>query len=175
MSTAPEPTDAIITADVSTMQSELQRLGPPPLFFHHRAIRAHRDDLLRDVLKDNILSTKATKDAPLRTAIAEEVKAGVEGLLTMEEKNPRHTLMAIRSRSRSYWIRVHQEVHHSRRIEAIVGSQPPQQLYSLRDIERTLFFWAEHQHIMSYGEVAYELCLPLNMLLSWIMRYVELI
>jgi hypothetical protein len=76
---------------------------------------------------------------------------------------------------------IHQEVHHSNvevktiaeQIKTIADRQPLRHLYSSRDIERNLFFWATHHHVMSYGEIAYELCLPLGVLSTWILRYVE--
>jgi hypothetical protein len=95
------------------MQSELLRLGPPPPPSHRRVLRKCREALFRQVLKDSIISAKAAESITLRTTIAEEVKAGLQGLLTIEEKDPRHTLMIIRSNSRSYWSKVHQEVHHN--------------------------------------------------------------
>jgi hypothetical protein len=159
------PTATRMTASVATMQSELLRLGPPPPAPHRRFLRKRREALFRQVLKDSIVSAKTTESITLRTTVSEEVKTGLQGLLTIEEKDPRHTLTIIRSKSRSYWSKVHQEVHHN--------SLELNQLYTLRDIERTLFFWANHQHVMSYGEIAYELCLPLGVLSSWILRYIE--
>jgi hypothetical protein len=172
---------ASMTTYVSTMQSELQRLGPPPPASHRRALRKRREVLFRQVLKDSIISAKATESIILRTTLAEEVKAGVQGLLSIEEKDSRQTLMTVRARGRKYWSTIHQDVHQSNlevrtiadHIKTIANGQPLQQLYSSRDIERTLFFWATHQHVMSYGQIAYELCLPLGVLSSWIMRYVE--
>jgi hypothetical protein len=68
---------ASMTTYVSTMQSELQQLGPPPLASHRRALRKRREVLFRQVLKDSIISAKATESIILRTTLAEEVKAGV--------------------------------------------------------------------------------------------------
>jgi hypothetical protein len=78
---------------------------------------------------------------------------------------------------------IYEEVHHSNvkvktiadQIKTIADRQPLWHLYrySSRDIEWKLFFWATHHHVMSYGEIAYELCLPLGVLSTWILRYEE--
>ena len=165
------PTPVGRTSSVPSIQSELQRLGPPPLPSHRRVFRKRREVLFRQVLKACIISAETTESVTLRSTIAEEVKAGYQGLLTTEEKDTRHTLATVRSRSRNYWSRIHQEVHYSSfEFRQITGYN---QLYTPRDVERALFFWANHQHVLSYGEIAYELCLPLGVLLSWILRYVE--
>jgi hypothetical protein len=185
-SSAAIPAAASMTAYVTTMQSELQRLAPPPppRPSNRQALRKRREVLFKHVLKDSIISAKATESAnTLRTTIAEEVKTFIQDLLTTEEQDPRHTLMTIRSRGKSYWSTVHQEVHQGNlnvntmadHVKTIDVRQPTQPLYSPRDVKRTLYFWATHQHVMSYGEIAYELCLPLGVLVSWIIRYIDYI
>ncbi|KAL6165227.1 hypothetical protein ACJQWK_08467 [Exserohilum turcicum] len=114
------------------MQSELQ----------------NREVLFRQILKDSIVSAKTAESITLRATIAQEVKASVQGLLAAEERDPKRTLTIVRSRSRSYWSSIHEEIYRSGsedktvtdHIKNIAEREAIHQLYSLRDIERILFY-----------------------------------
>jgi hypothetical protein len=153
---------------LQTMQTELHRLGPPPAPSHRRSVRKRRDVLLKQALKDSIVNSSEASVA-LRASVAEEVIKGLHGLLTTQEKDPGTTLIATRTRGKTYWSNIHQEWE----LQAHLSSKSLNHYYSAKDVEKILFFWAIHQKVYSYGEIAYELCLPLGVLLSWIMRYVD--
>jgi hypothetical protein len=158
---------------IHTMQNELHRLGPPPPPSQRQTLRKRRDVLLKQALKDSIVNSTEASIA-LRASVAEEVIKGLEGLLTKEERDPANTLLTTRTRGKAYWSKVHQEfIHSGLELRNFVSRQPMHHFYSTKDIEKILFFWAIHQKAYSYGEIAYELCLPLGVLLSWIMRYVD--
>ncbi|KAF7444126.1 hypothetical protein A1F99_122000 [Pyrenophora tritici-repentis] len=167
-----QPAPASMHRYLNTMQSELHRLSAPPSSSHRQTLRNRREVLFKEALKESIVSTKAS--IALRATIAEEVKASVEGLLTSQEKDPQHTIKTMRLRSKGYWSKIHQDIHRANLDVKTLGElQRLDQLYSTRDIERVLFFWAVYQEVLSYGDIAYELSLPLGILPSWIMRYVE--
>ncbi|EMD95301.1 hypothetical protein COCC4DRAFT_65399 [Bipolaris maydis ATCC 48331] len=165
--TLPAPTG--FTKYMKTMKSESQQLGPTRLPPARQVFRKRREFLLVQALKDSIVNFSRTNMA-LRASIADEVKKGVEGNLTGIEKDPVQTVLAVGSHGRNYWSKVHQECHHGRGDWKI---QPLHQIYSKKDIERILFFWAIHQSTLSYGEIACRLHLPVGALLSWILGCID--
>ncbi|EUC26845.1 hypothetical protein COCCADRAFT_31484 [Bipolaris zeicola 26-R-13] len=151
------PTPTRFSDYMETMKSEAQQHGPTVL------------PSARQALKDSIVNFSRT-NLVLRTSIAEEVKKGIEGTLTGIEKDPIQIVTTVGSHGKTFWSRVHQECYHS---QAVLRSQPLHQIYSKKDIERILFFWAVHQSTLSYGDIACKLHLPVGALLSWILGFID--
>jgi hypothetical protein len=154
---------------MKTMKSQSQQCGPPTLPSARQIVRKRREFLLIQALKDSIVNPSEANMA-LRASIAKEVMRDIEGTLTGIEKDPIQTVLTVGSQGKRYWVKVHQECHHNR---ADLKVQPLHQVYSKKDIERTLFFWAIHQGTLSYGEIACKLNLPVGALLSWILGFID--
>ncbi|KAL6167166.1 hypothetical protein ACJQWK_06611 [Exserohilum turcicum] len=165
--TLPAPTG--FTKYMRTMKSESQQHSSQTLPPARQMFRKRRELLLIQALKDSIVNFSRTNMA-LRASIAEEVKKSVEDNLTGVEKDPVQTVMTVGSHGRNYWSKVHQECHHGRGDWKI---QPLHRIYSKKDIERILFFWAIHQSTLSYGDIDCRLHLPVGALLSWILGCID--
>ncbi|EUC40668.1 hypothetical protein COCMIDRAFT_30428 [Bipolaris oryzae ATCC 44560] len=163
------PTPTRFSDYMETMKSESEQHGPTVLPSARQVFRKRREYLLVQALKDSIINFSRTNLA-LRTSIAEEVKKGIEGNLTGIEKDPIQIVTTVGSHGKTFWSRVHQECYHS---HAVLRSQPLHQIYSKKDIERILFFWAVHQSTLSYGDIACKLHLPVGALLSWILGFID--
>jgi hypothetical protein len=131
-----------------------------------------RDRLFQQAVLDCILVPCAV-DSPLRTSIAEEIKARIGCLLKSQERQPRHISGTLKALGKNYWAEVHQTYHRidTRWVGSWLDNIAFDRLYSKEDIDRALYFWASHHNTMSYGEIASELRLPFKLLLSQIMRF----
>jgi hypothetical protein len=123
---------------------------------------------------DSVLVSCAI-DSPLRTSIAEEIKAQIGSLLTSHERQPRYISDTLKARGKTYWAEVYQTycLVNTGQVSLWLDNLPFDRFYSTDDVDKALYFWASHYHTMSYGEIACELRLPFQLLISQIMRFAD--
>ncbi|EUC39944.1 hypothetical protein COCMIDRAFT_110091, partial [Bipolaris oryzae ATCC 44560] len=135
-----------------------------------------REMLFQQALFDCIMDARVPGPT-LRSNIAEEVKGRLEHLLAAHEKEPMHIIPSIRSRARFYHSSIHLRYRYGmsgEKLNNLLDKPVPRAgLYSHKDRNRVLYFWAVHQGNLNYGEISYELSLPLGCLLYWIMHFVN--
>jgi hypothetical protein len=165
------------TAQHSSLNMNLRCAGSSmrgEMTAYTQGLQLRRNRLFQQAVLDSILVPCAF-DSPLRTSIAEEIKARIGCLLKSQERQPRHISATLKARGKTYWAEVHQTYHRidTRWVSSWLDNIPFNRLYSQEDVESALYFWASHHTTMSYGEIASELRLPFKLLLSQIMRFAD--
>ncbi|ENI01105.1 hypothetical protein COCC4DRAFT_204913 [Bipolaris maydis ATCC 48331] len=143
---------------------------------HVSSFIQQREMLFQQALFDCIMDTRVP-GPKLRSNIAEEVKGRLEHVLAAHEKEPMHIIPSIRSRARFYHSSIHLRYRYGmsgEKLNNLLDKPVPRAgLYSHKDRNRVLYFWAVHQGNLNYGEISYELSLPLGCLLYWVMHFVN--
>lgn len=137
------------------------------------SLRASRKALVKRVIRDSITTYIS---AGMRASLAEEIKVLLSRQLNDQEKDSLQTYSAFRKLGLRYWAVVYEEYRlydNDARTKAFTENQPWSDIYAHQDEIRAIYFWAQHQEKISYGQICYELSLPLGLLEFWITRFLK--